>query len=141
MFFSVANKFGAFCGTITGIVTMAWLSVGAIITNPQAQRLNVSVAGCYNESIYSINSNFSINPILSFNETQSSLKGIEKCYALSYMWYTTCGALVTISSGLVVSVLTGGFRNQVDRSLLVFDLTACFNRAPQSASMVVDTEF
>jgi hypothetical protein len=124
MFFSITNKWGAFFGTICGMFTMLWIAVGAIIVNPQASRLNVSIEGCYNESIYF---NTSTGPIFSFNETQSSLEGIEKFYALSYMWYTAFGALVTVVTGLIMSVLTCGFRNKVDRSLLLFDLTGCSN--------------
>jgi Na+/proline symporter len=73
MFFSITNKYGAFIGTLTGLGTMLWLSVGAILLNPRAPRLDVSIEACsYNTST------------ISFPETQSTLAGLDKFYALSY---------------------------------------------------------
>jgi hypothetical protein len=125
MFFSISNRWGAVFGTVCGITATFWIAVGAIVINPVAPRLDVSIEGCYNESIYL---NTSTGPIISFNETQSSLRGVDKLYSLSFMWYTTFGAFVTVITGLIMSILTCGLTNQVDRSLLVFDLTWCFNR-------------
>jgi Na+/proline symporter len=132
MFFSMTNKYGAFAGTLAGLSTMLWLSVGAILINPKGPRLDVSIEKCAPDAIPTV---------ISFNETQSTLEGLDKFYALSYMWYTAFGSIVTIVSGLIVSALTGGLKNRVDRSLLIFDLTACFNHEPNQKKHLESEEY
>lgn len=122
MFFSVSNRLGAIIGTSIGLVINLSLSIGAIVINPVSPRLNVSVEACFNEtSLIGTNASY----IISYKDRETNLTGFEKVFGLAFFWYTSFGALVTIISGLFVSLITGGLKScaSVDESLFVYDLT------------------
>jgi Na+/proline symporter len=117
LFFSITNKYGAVFGALIGLSVNLWLSLGAFVVNPVYPKLSVSVESCYNDSSIYNSTNF----IIEFPGKE--LHGFSKFYSLSYMWYAGFGAVVTILSGLLVSLLTGGLRNKVDKSMIIFDLS------------------
>lgn len=113
MFFSVSNRLGVIIGTLAGLVTMIILTTGTIITNPAYPKLNTSIESCSNrtETIFSY--------------PGEDLKWPSRFFALSFLWYTTFGALVTILVGFTISLASGGLRSAryVTKELLVLDLT------------------
>lgn len=123
MFFSCTNHHGAIAGALFGLSMNLWISMGAFIFKPVYPRLNVSVESCLNESMfYNASSTSPTSHIIRFDNLKSNLHGLSKIYSLGYWWYTPFGALNCIIVGLVVSVLTGGLKHKIDRSLIVCDL-------------------
>ena len=102
MFFSVTTPRGATIGIIVGFFAALWISMGAYITKPKYPMLNVSTEFCPNST------DFNFSPLAMNNRTvvmASDLNGINKFYSLSYMWFNPFGVLVTISFGLVSSLI------------------------------------
>ena len=124
MFFSCTNKYGAIAGTLTGLLANLWLSIGAFIVDPKYPKLVISVSQCSNDLF--ISKNFSMVNTKFDGSDPTELEGFTKFYALSYMWYTAFGTLITIISGLLVSICTGGLRNRVESKLMVYDLSRFF---------------
>ena len=113
----MANTWGAIGGTAIGLAMSGWLTLGALIRSPIYPRLNVSVELCYDPIKFP--QGFELN----FDDKVSNFAGVDKFYAISFMWYTLFGALVTIISGLFISAVTGGLRNKVDKSLVICDFS------------------
>jgi sodium-coupled monocarboxylate transporter 8/12 len=127
LFFSCANKHGAIYGFAIGWASNAWLAVGALITSPVYPKLDVSVESCRNDT-FVLSQNLT-SSLISFNG-ESNLSGFNTFYAMGYNWYTSFGALVTILFGVVISIATGGLRNQVDKSFIIYDLSKWFKLKP-----------
>ena len=109
-FFSCSNKVGAICGTLIGFGMSLWLAVGSFSQTSSA-KLNVTTENCItNQTLFS-----------QFKESGSS-EGIEKLYSLGYSWYTAYGAIITLLSGLIVSLISGGLRNKLNKRYLIYDL-------------------
>jgi sodium-coupled monocarboxylate transporter 8/12 len=142
MFFSVSNKYGAAGGFSAGLCLTAWLSFGAFVVNPVYPKLNVSVAGCSDrwEMLNKTSTVIDANYTISFDHEVSRLDGFNKFYSLSYMLYSTFGCVNTILIGLLISVATGGLRNEVDESLMVFDLTKWAKLRPRRPPKTIEIE-
>jgi Na+/proline symporter len=117
MFFSITNKYGAISGLIFGLSSIWTISLGAFILKPSYSTLNVSIESCHENSS---------SLIAQMNQTsfkKLNLEGFERIFSLSYMWYTTFGSFVTIFTSLLISILSGGLRNDVNKKFIVFDLS------------------
>ena len=104
-----------------------WIGLGAMIKNPVYQKLEVSVANCSTSKVQGlIEKGFTFNNQSKyiFNETVSTLEGIDQIYALSTYLYTGLGALTTLFTGVLISIAFGGLKNKVDSSFILFDLSS-----------------
>lgn len=119
LFFRLTTPAGAIVGTFAGLICSAWLAIGAIIVEPVYPKLPVSTEFCNLTSTLEDRNVSSMMMTLSKQTMRAipadELTGFNKFYALSYMWYTTFGILVTMISGLVVSLLSGGLKNEKNR--------------------------
>ncbi|RMZ97979.1 sodium-coupled monocarboxylate transporter 1-like [Brachionus plicatilis] len=107
--FKTSNSVGAACGCMIGFIFGLWISFGAYITKPYYPKLNVTTEFCDFD-------------FLSRNQSviTSDLSGFNKFYSISYMWYTPMGTLVTVLSGLIISIATGGLKQNVDDSFILY---------------------
>lgn len=121
--FSCVTKAGAITGFLFGLIMSFWVNLGAILVEPKYPRLDVSIEACINETKYF---NTSTSPIFSYRPEE--LTGFDRFYALSFNWYTTYGMLNTILAGLLISLVSGGIYNKVDKELLVCDLSKCIKK-------------
>lgn len=112
--FKNTNSWGALSGSFFGFFFGIWISFGAFITKPFYPKLNVTTEFC----------SFSNNSFIFLNETVQSqnLNGFNKIYSISYMLYTPLGTFITVLIGLIISLITGGPKHDVDDSLLLFNL-------------------
>ncbi|KAM4748822.1 sodium-coupled monocarboxylate transporter 1 [Rhinophrynus dorsalis] len=123
MFFPFCNSLGAIVGLLFGFSMSLWAGVGAQIYPPLPERsrpLPLSTAGC----------NFStMDTIWSFNTTEETMTMLptlmqpdisersalaDNWYSLSYLYFSTLGTLVTVIVGVIVSLLSGGLKQNIN---------------------------
>jgi sodium-coupled monocarboxylate transporter 8/12 len=134
-FFTVTSRAGAVVGTVCGFGFGLFISLGAYIVKPvyPGAKLPVSTMNCSGFKT----SNFS------FSEVFKEPAGFEKIFYLSYMWYTTCGAVITVVVALLVSGVTNlMFKNELVYSsaeYLLLDLCPCVHRKRKRVNLELKT--
>ncbi|NXR03656.1 SC5A8 protein, partial [Sagittarius serpentarius] len=118
---SFANGTGAFVGLVSGFVISLWVGIGAQIYPPLPERtkpLSLSTAGC---NISSGNLMSTENPLTTvFNTPTTERPALaDNWYSLSYLYFSTLGTLITVVVGIIVSLLTGGLKQNTDRKFLL----------------------
>lgn len=101
-----------------------WLTLGAFIVDPSYPKLNVSIAECPLNLIDQYSTSTYQTTILE-QSMNTELSGFNRFYALSYMWYATFGALVTVIIGLIASFITCGYRDR-KKSIEILLFLTCF---------------
>ncbi|NXY60533.1 SC5A8 protein, partial [Callaeas wilsoni] len=130
---SFANGIGAFVGLVSGFTISLWVGIGSQIYPPLPERtkpLYLSTAGC---NISSGNLTSTEIPLT----TIFSTPGVERpaladnWYSLSYLYFSTLGTLVTVVVGIIISLLTGGLKQNIDRKFLLTkeDFLSNFSRS------------
>ncbi|NWH17452.1 SC5A8 protein, partial [Grus americana] len=119
--FSFTNGIGAFVGLVSGFVISLWVGIGAQIYPPLPERtkpLHLSTAGC---NITSGNLTSTANPLTTvFNTPIAERPALaDNWYSLSYLYFSTLGTLITIAVGIIISLLTGGLKQNTDRKFLL----------------------
>ncbi|NXW55851.1 SC5A8 protein, partial [Eurystomus gularis] len=118
---SFANGIGAFVGLVTGFVISLWVGIGSQIYPPLPERtkpLYLSIAGC---NISSGNLTSTENPLTTvFNIPTAERPALaDNWYSLSYLYFSTLGTLITVVVGIIISLLTGGLKQNTDRKFLL----------------------
>uniref|UniRef100_A0A3B4UM64 Solute carrier family 5 member 8 n=1 Tax=Seriola dumerili TaxID=41447 RepID=A0A3B4UM64_SERDU len=101
--FPFANSKGALSGLVSGLVVSLWVGIGAQIYPPPSEMtrpLPLSTEGC----------NFTATDSLNWPGLA------DNWYSLSYLYFSPIGTIVSISVGLIVSLLTG-YRLKVESRL------------------------
>ncbi|XP_030070518.1 sodium-coupled monocarboxylate transporter 1 [Microcaecilia unicolor] len=114
--FPCANSIGAIVGLITGFTISLWVGIGGQIYPPLPERslpLSLSTAGCN----ISNPSNWTTERIETESNGRPAL--VDNWYSLSYLYFSTVGTLVAVAVGVVVSLLTGGHKQTVNRDCLL----------------------
>uniref|UniRef100_A0A7N6ABE8 Solute carrier family 5 member 8 n=1 Tax=Anabas testudineus TaxID=64144 RepID=A0A7N6ABE8_ANATE len=108
MLFRTANSVGGLVGMITGLALTLWVGIGGQIYPPKAEKTNplpLTTEGC------TINQNYTTaypwtSPVIplciSFRPALA-----DTWYSLSYLYFSLLGLLITLVSGLLVSMITG----------------------------------
>ena len=109
MLFKFTNKYGAIVGSLFGLFSGLWISLGAYIVQPYYPKLCVTTQFC-NSTLSSIDYMPSCNSSLLVPPEYLS-QGFKHFYSMSYMWYTTFGTLNTLIIGILISCFTGGYKN------------------------------
>uniref|UniRef100_A0A8B9DXW6 Solute carrier family 5 member 8 n=1 Tax=Anser cygnoides TaxID=8845 RepID=A0A8B9DXW6_ANSCY len=140
---SFANGIGAFVGLVTGFVVSLWVGIGSQIYPPLPERtlpLPLSTAGC-NISISSNLTTSTANPLTTIFSTQAPERPVlaDRWYSLSYLYFSTLGTLITIVVGMIISLLTGGLKQNTDRKFLLTkeDFLSNFSRSKSDTVSVV----
>ncbi|NXL37497.1 SC5A8 protein, partial [Glaucidium brasilianum] len=136
---SFANGIGAFVGLVSGFVISLWVGIGSQIYPPLPERtkpLYLSTAGC---NISSGNLTATENPLTTvFNTPTVERPALaDNWYSLSYLYFSTLGTLITVVVGMIISLLTGGLKQNTDRKFLLTkeDFLSNFSR-PKSETKV-----
>ncbi|NWU45120.1 SC5A8 protein, partial [Hylia prasina] len=116
-----ANGIGAFVGLVTGFVISLWVGIGSQIYPPLPERtkpLHLSTAGC---NISSGNLTSTEIPLTTVFSTPGAERPAlaDNWYSLSYLYFSTLGTLVTVAVGIIISLLTGGLKQNTDRKFLL----------------------
>ncbi|KAM6290370.1 sodium-coupled monocarboxylate transporter 1 [Porphyrio hochstetteri] len=118
---SFANGVGAFVGLGSGFVASLWVGIGSQIYPPLPERtkpLYLSTAGC---NITSGNLTATENPLTTIFTAPTVERPVlaDNWYSLSYLYFSTLGTLITVLVGILVSLLTGGLKQNIDRRFLL----------------------
>ncbi|NXD26619.1 SC5A8 protein, partial [Spelaeornis formosus] len=130
---SFANGIGAFVGLVSGFVISLWVGIGSQIYPPLPERtkpLYLSTAGC---NISSGNLTSTEIPLTTVFSTPGAERPVlaDNWYSLSYLYFSTLGTLVTVVVGIIISLLTGGLKQNTDRKFLLTkeDFLSNFSRS------------
>ncbi|XP_055094312.1 sodium-coupled monocarboxylate transporter 1 isoform X1 [Symphalangus syndactylus] len=115
-----ANSIGALVGLMAGFAISLWVGIGAQIYPPLPERtlpLHLDIQGCnstYNET------NLMTTTEMPFTTTVFQIYNVQRTplmdnwYSLSYLYFSTVGTLVTLLVGILVSLSTGGRKQNLD---------------------------
>ncbi|NWT02651.1 SC5A8 protein, partial [Mionectes macconnelli] len=118
---SFANGIGAFVGLASGFVISLWVGIGSQIYPPLPERtkpLYLSTVGC---NISSGNLTSTEIPLTTIFSTPTAERPAlaDTWYSLSYLYFSTLGTLITVIVGIIISLLTGGLKQNTDRKFLL----------------------
>ncbi|NWU21535.1 SC5A8 protein, partial [Dyaphorophyia castanea] len=130
---SFANGIGAFVGLASGFAVSLWVGIGSQIYPPLPERtkpLYLSTAGC---NISSGNITSTEIPLTTVFTTPGAERPAlaDNWYSLSYLYFSTLGTLVTVVVGIIISLLTGGLKQNTDPKFLLTkeDFLSNFSRS------------
>jgi len=115
LIFPFANSWGALLGLVSGLGMNVWVYVGSQAYPPPEEFLNKKYLGC------DLPSNTTAAPqVTTVMDETGEYPPIANLYAVSYAYYAAIGFGASLVIGLVVSLLTGGWkaRKNVDAKYL-----------------------
>ncbi|PIO40856.1 Sodium-coupled monocarboxylate transporter 1 [Aquarana catesbeiana] len=125
--FPFTNPIGALTGLLVGFTISLWVGIGAQIYPPlpiSSLPKFLSTEGCN----FSTNANRTLTTALPtvtgiLSETQAQLGErpdlADSWYSLSYLYFSTIGTIVTVVVGIIVSLATGGLKQNINREFLL----------------------
>ena len=116
--FKFTNKYGAIVGSLCGLFTSLWISLGAYMVKPYYPKLCVTTQFC-NSTLSNSDYMPSCNSSLLI-PSEYSPQGFNRFYSMSYMWYTTFGTLNTLIIGIFISCFTGGYKKFLKKNNKIF---------------------
>ncbi|XP_060701181.1 sodium-coupled monocarboxylate transporter 1-like [Hemiscyllium ocellatum] len=133
MLFRYANSVGALSGFVVSVILTMWIGIGERIYLPQPTQtrpLPLSTAGCLDLGTNTLSS----VKLGHYGGTQHAEEMISRpaiagtLYSISYLYLSPIGTLCVVVVGLIVSLLTGGKKNVVDKKLLMtYKDSLCYN--------------
>lgn len=124
--FPFANSLGAIVGLLVGFAVSLWVGIGSQIYPPLPIRSLpkfLSVEGCnFNITETNWTSTTTFPTVTDFMvEAQLSERPelADNWYSLSYLYFSTIGTIITVIIGIIVSLLSGGLKQNVNRDFLL----------------------
>ncbi|ELW71576.1 Sodium-coupled monocarboxylate transporter 1 [Tupaia chinensis] len=120
-----ANSIGALVGLMAGFVVSLWVGIGAQLYPPLPERtmpLPLETHGCnstYNATdlMTTTEMPFSTSAFQIHNVERTPL--MDNWYSLSYLYFSTLGTLVALLVGTLISLLTGGRKQNIEPRFLL----------------------
>ncbi|XP_073788967.1 solute carrier family 5 member 6a isoform X1 [Danio rerio] len=107
MFFPWANSTGALVGLASGLVMAFWIGIGSFVS-----RMSPSALPVINATIIPDVGNMTTAVMTTLTTTKPRPSGVQALYSLSYMWYSAHNSATVVVVGLVVSYLTGPWKEK-----------------------------
>jgi uncharacterized membrane protein len=139
--FKFTNEIGVISATVLGFLAGSWLSIGANIIKPAYPKLLQIVDYCNhtdNLTTRDIYENYFKEIIIETNKLNSTifangkratnLNGFEVFYSLSYLYTFLFGLIVTILTGIIISLASFGYRSEADEKYIIFDVLGIFKK-------------
>ncbi|XP_001605100.1 sodium-coupled monocarboxylate transporter 1 [Nasonia vitripennis] len=130
------NANGALVGGLSGLAFMGWISLSAeaAIANGRIRfdEKPVSTEGCTYSFQHAENLLLMLSPETLLNDPEEGEPWA--VYRLSYLWYTVAGTLVTMSIGLVVSIISSENIDKLDPALVAPFIRKYLSRPHQQQS-------
>lgn len=120
-----ANSIGALTGLLAGFAISLWVGIGAQLYPPLPERtlpLPLETYGCnitHNGSDWMSTTEmpFSTSAFQIHNAERTPL--MDNWYSLSYLYFSTIGTLTTLFVGILISLSTGGRKQNLDPRFLL----------------------
>lgn len=137
MFLPFCNPLGAIVGLLVGFSMSLWAGIGAQIYPPLPERsrpLPLSTAACdFSDTVNITTVTEMTITFVTAAQAQISERPqlADFWYSLSYLYFSILGTLVTIAVGIIVSLLSGGWKQNINRDFLygrqdcVLDMFCC----------------
>ncbi|XP_051568666.1 sodium-coupled monocarboxylate transporter 1-like [Myxocyprinus asiaticus] len=112
IFFRYVNSIGGLVGLISGLVITLWVGIGAQLYPPLPEktlRLPLSVEGCIS---WDMNQTTTVTPFSTVTTPNPRTALTDSWYSLSYLYFCPVGILVTMITGLIVSAISGGCKQE-----------------------------
>ncbi|XP_007538143.1 sodium-coupled monocarboxylate transporter 1 [Erinaceus europaeus] len=120
-----ANSIGALVGLVAGFAISLWVGIGAQLYPPLPERtmpLNLETYGC--NSTHN-GTGLMTTTEMPFSTSALQISDVERTplmdnwYSLSYLYFSTLGTLVTLFVGMLVSLPTGGRKQNIESKFLL----------------------
>ncbi|XP_075863195.1 sodium-coupled monocarboxylate transporter 1 [Microcebus murinus] len=120
-----ANSIGTFVGLIAGFAISLWVGIGAQLYPPLPERtmpLHLETYGC-NSSYNGMNLTTATE--MPFSTSAFQIHNVERTplmdnwYSLSYLYFSAIGTLVTLFVGMLLSLSTGGRKQNLDSRFIL----------------------
>ena len=105
VFVPFANSKGAFAGTISGLTLTIWLFLGHVAYGIKYPKKLMYTFGC-NATNIPLAQDCSVTYMPVPTAPIPVKSTMETFHSLSYTWYGTCAVIVTLTVGIIVSLLT-----------------------------------
>ncbi|XP_040059071.2 sodium-coupled monocarboxylate transporter 1 [Gasterosteus aculeatus] len=138
MLFRTSNSTGGLVGMTLGLLLTLWVGIGGQIFPPTADMtipLNISIAGCNN----TMGQNYTTSAPWTSAAPPTSLPDVrpplaDSWYSLSYLYFSLLGTLTTVVCGLLVSMITGGCKQEKMNPELFVRMSdfICFSSSSES---------
>nr|DBA30963.1 TPA: hypothetical protein GDO54_006884 [Pyxicephalus adspersus] len=139
MFFPYCNSLGAVVGLLSGFGISLWVGIGAQIYPPLPERsrpLPLSTEGCsfiMEDANWTSTTTSPVTILSTVLQPEGSSRPVlaDYWYSLSYLYLSVLGTIVTVLIGIIVSLLSGGLKQNVNRDCLfgrqdcTFDILCC----------------
>ncbi|XP_033482839.1 sodium-coupled monocarboxylate transporter 1 [Epinephelus lanceolatus] len=115
MLFRTSNSIGGLGGMIIGLVLTLWVGIGGQIYPPTADKTNplpLSTVGCSIKDQNFTTTAPWTSPVTLTEQPDVRPPLADSWYSLSYLYFSLLGTLVTIVSGLLLSMITGGCKQE-----------------------------
>ncbi|XP_040846847.1 sodium-coupled monocarboxylate transporter 1 [Ochotona curzoniae] len=120
-----ANPIGALVGLMCGFIVSLWVGIGSQLYPPLPERtmpLHLETRGCnstYNgtDLMATTEMPFSTSAFQVHNVERTPL--MDNWYSISYLYFSTLGTLVALFVGMLISLLTGGRKQNLDTKFLL----------------------
>ncbi|XP_048063264.1 solute carrier family 5 member 6a isoform X1 [Megalobrama amblycephala] len=107
MFFPWANSTGALVGLASGLVMAFWIGIGSFVS-----RMATSAPPVINATIIPDIGNMTTAVMTTLITAKPRPTGVQALYSLSYMWYSAHNSTTVVVVGLLVSFLTGPWKEK-----------------------------
>uniref|UniRef100_A0A8B9GZ87 Solute carrier family 5 member 8, like n=1 Tax=Astyanax mexicanus TaxID=7994 RepID=A0A8B9GZ87_ASTMX len=123
MFFRCANSTGGLSGLIIGLILTLWVGIGAQVYPPlptKTRPLPLSVAGCVSDINITTTAAAWTSPALVTSQPSTERPALaDSWYSVSYLYFCPIGTLTTMITGLIISAITGGCKQEKIRPELL----------------------
>ncbi|XP_058235276.1 solute carrier family 5 member 6a isoform X2 [Hemibagrus wyckioides] len=109
MFFPWANSIGAVTGLVSGLIMAFWIGIGSFVS-----RVQVPGTPIFNTTILHDTGNTTaiMTTVITSVTAKPKPSGLQALYSLSYMWYSAHNSATVVVVGLLVSLLTGPWKEK-----------------------------
>ncbi|KAG2467844.1 SC5A6 protein, partial [Polypterus senegalus] len=95
---------GALSGLLAGLVMAFWIGIGSLVSKSSSSVPSVNTTAFPQTGNVTMTA---MTTLLTTAATKPRLSGLNKFYALSYMWYSAHNSTTVVIVGLLVSLFTG----------------------------------